>query len=205
MRVSVQLLRGICLDRTPEILGKLLAASVITVASLGAGVGTAKAMPGQYFLAPVKASVPPSGANDLCRTYPWACTQGAGQIQQEDLQKVARVNRDVNRSVRDISDLRQFNRQEYWSLPTARGGDCEDIALLKKHTLINLGYPPQALLIATVLDHHRRGHAVLVVRTATGDLVLDNQTNRILPWAETGYVFLRMQDPVSPKRWVSLL
>lgn len=184
---------------------KGVGAVAMVLVTLGAAATQASTPSEPYFLEAVSISAPPSGAAGLCRTYSWACTTGAGRVDQRDSSMIARVNRIVNRDVRTVSDFRQFNRREHWSLPTARGGDCEDFALLKKQMLIQLGLPPQALLIATVLDRNRRGHAVLVVRTTAGDMVLDNQTNRIKLWSDTGYIFLRMQDPTSPKGWVSLI
>jgi predicted transglutaminase-like cysteine proteinase len=111
----------------------------------------------------------------------------------------------VNRQVRPITDRRQYRRDEHWALPTSRGGDCEDFALLKKRELIALGVPADKLLIATVLDRKRQPHAVLVLSTLQGDYVLDNLTSRIKPWGQTGYSFLRMQDPRAPERWVAVL
>ncbi len=31
--------------------------------------------------------------------------------------------------------------------------------------------------------------------------MLDNLTDRMLPWHRTGYSFLRMQEPNDPRRW----
>jgi len=56
-------------------------------------------------------------------------------------------------------------------------------------------------MLSTVLDRDLNTHAVLVFRSESGDSVLDNLTDHILPWAETGYSFLRMQDLASPYRW----
>jgi predicted transglutaminase-like cysteine proteinase len=55
------------------------------------------------------------------------------------------------------------------------------------------------------LDRKRQSHAVLVLRTGTQDLVLDNLTNKIVPWNKTGYTFLRLQNPKQPSGWVSVL
>lgn len=169
------------------------------------GQGEAYGSPGRDFLKSQSVTAPPSGAANLCRTYPWACTSGSGKIQTFNMQQVAQINLRVNRQVKEVSDLQQFRTREHWTLPTAYGGDCEDFALLKKQELIKLGFPPQSLLIATVLERNRQGHAVLIVRTSDGDMVLDNLTDRIVPWADTGYIFLRMQDPRAPTRWVSLI
>ena len=148
----------------------------------------------------------PDGAEGLCRKYSWACSQArrSGQLTQQDLQRVSVINKQINSSTRAVDDQSQYRRTEYWALPSARGGDCEDFALLKKRELIQAGIAPNRLLIATVLDRGRGGHAVLVLRTDTGDVVLDNLTNRILPWSKTRYTFLRMQDPRSPNRWIGV-
>lgn len=148
----------------------------------------------------------PIAAQNLCQTYVWACSKSVGSaaITHADLETLAQVNRRVNHGIREVSDLSQFRTNDVWTLPTSAGGDCEDFALLKKQELIARGLPAQSLLIATVLDRNRRGHAVLIARTERGDLVLDNVTGKIRNWARTGYIFLRMQNPNAPERWVSL-
>ncbi|MGB3313792.1 MAG: transglutaminase-like cysteine peptidase [Albidovulum sp.] len=154
-----------------------------------------------------KAITAPQGATALCRDHAWACrTTGGGSLPDRSVLKVAgQVNSMVNRRVRSVSDRQQYGLEEVWALPTRRGGDCEDFALLKKKELIAAGMRPQDLLIATVLDRNRGSHAVLVLRTSSGDYVLDNLRNRIMPWRETGYSFIRMQNPQRPNRWVAVL
>lgn len=148
----------------------------------------------------------PSGANALCQTYQWACAQASSRSVSAGgaMEYATRVNVQVNRSVRALDDSRQYGVAEHWALPTNRGGDCEDFALLKKRELIALGVDPKRLLIATALDRQRNAHAVLVFRSDNGDLVLDNLTDQIRSWQETRYLFLRMQDPDRPSRWVNV-
>jgi len=148
----------------------------------------------------------PAGAGALCSTYDWACARsGKAMLLGEGVMDTLRaVNSRANRIIRPISDMQQYRTPEYWALPTQRGGDCEDYALYKKRELIRLGIPPEQLLIAAVLDKQGRIHAVLVVRTGSQDLVLDNLTSRIVPWNRTGYTFLRLQDPDQPSRWVAV-
>ena len=147
----------------------------------------------------------PQGFTGIGERYAWACSPTSHRAQSfahADLMALARrVNLSVNRQVREVSDYDQYRVMEHWSLPTVRGGDCEDFALLKKRELLRLGVEPERLLIATALTREREAHAVLVLRTDAGDLVLDNLTNRIRPWQKTGYTFLRMQDPAQPARW----
>jgi predicted transglutaminase-like cysteine proteinase len=159
------------------------------------------------FLAGQRQTAPPAGAQGLCRTYPWACASatGRGPLTRAQLETVVAVNRRVNRTVREISDRAQYGVEEHWALPTARGGDCEDFALLKKRDLIRAGLPPQRLLLATVLDRRLQSHAVLVLRTDRGDFVLDNLTTEIKPWLATGYTFLKVQNPQAKGSWVGAL
>jgi predicted transglutaminase-like cysteine proteinase len=159
-------------------------------------------------LIPIRAEAGvPSGAANLCATYDWACARKGRQmlIGEAALATAQAINLRANRSIRSISDMQQYRVAERWALPTARGGDCEDYAIYKKAALIKAGFPPDQLLIATVLDRTRQSHAVLVLRTGTQDLVLDNLTNRIVSWDKTGYTFLRLQDPRQPSRWVSVM
>lgn len=148
----------------------------------------------------------PDGAEAICNTYSWACAKASAQtaISSNELQRVSAVNARINHSVRAIEDDQQYGVTEYWALPTRAGGDCEDFALLKKRELMSLGIDPRRLLIATVLDRQRNPHAVLVFRSAKGDLVLDNLTDQIRSWRDTRYVFLQMQDPDRPTGWVNV-
>lgn len=184
------------------------------IAWLAFAFGISLSMPAQSIdaragLAPIPirhAATPPAGAGNLCATYDWACARsGKTLLLGEDALSILQtVNSRANRAIRPISDMQQYRTQERWALPTPRGGDCEDYALYKKRELIRMGIPPEQLLIAAVLDRQRRVHAVLVVRTGGQDLVMDNLTNRILPWNRTGYTFLRLQDPNQPSRWVAV-
>lgn len=159
------------------------------------------------YLQLVKDVSAPDGFSGVCGRYSWACARSgtASPKGQELLALADRVNLAINRRVREVSDQAQYNRKEYWALPTARGGDCEDFALAKKQALIAQGVAPEQLLIATVLDRKKNPHAVLVLRTDAGDVILDNLTNRIVGWNQTGYTFLRMQNPAAPNRWSALL
>ncbi len=158
------------------------------------------------FLTVKRAASAPDGAASLCQTYPWACAREASAraAPEVDLDLVAKVNRAVNAAVPAITDQAQYGKAEHWSLPGAQGGDCEDYALFKKQSLIAAGIPAQHLLIAVVLDRQEDPHAVLILRSAQGDHVLDNMTNRILPWNRTGYTFISMQNPDDPARWVAV-
>lgn len=180
--------------------------SLVTIA------GIAIAVPSSTFantlLHEIKAIPAPTGARELCQSYPWACDRSTTTSVLDtatQLRLAAEVNREINRKVRAVSDQNQYGRKEVWTLPTARGGDCEDFALLKKKELIRIGLAPSRLSIATALDRRRNSHAVLIIRTKSGDYVLDNLTNQMKPWQDTGYSFLRMQDPNTPSGWTRVM
>ena len=181
-----------------------LALSVLFTFAVGNAVAA-----GQGFMLPTKPISAPAGFHGICDRYAWACaatSEAAQPMGEQELMRLAgRVNKEINRRVREVSDLNQYRVAEHWALPTARGGDCEDFALLKKRELIRLGVAPERLLIATALTRKREAHAVLILRTDAGDMVLDNLTSRIKPWHRTGYGFLRMQDPEAPARWQMVL
>lgn len=196
--------------RMKDLLPKAVAGSLLSLAVFASFAHPANAIDAKKTLRdmlPTKTSVSaPSGASGLCTQYGWACAR-TGKTHQIDLAAMAvaqKINTAANRKVRPVSDRAQWSIAERWSLPTARGGDCEDYAMLKKMMLIQAGFSPDQLLIATVLDRQRRSHAVLILRTGTQDLVLDNMTGRIKHWRETGYTFLRLQDPARPDRWVGV-
>lgn len=187
---------------------KTIAASVGAVFALMAMATpqTTEAAFGERFLQAKMNAPAPSAAQDLCQKYSWACKKSGEtrRLTQHDVDIVHKVNRSVNRQIREVSDHRQYRKIDYWTLPLSSRGDCEDFALLKKQRLVASGIAPERLLIATVLDHKRQGHAVLILRADSGDYVLDNLTNRIKPWQSTRYIFLRMQNPNAPQKWVGL-
>jgi predicted transglutaminase-like cysteine proteinase len=93
---------------------------------------------------------------------------------------------------------------EHWSYPDDGYGDCDNYVLLKRKMLIEAGWPREALLITVVRDRNGDGHAVLTVKSSKGEFILDNQTQDILLWFETGYQFVKRQSQTDPNTWVSL-
>ena len=57
--------------------------------------------------------------------------------------------------------------------------------------------------MTVVIDELNEGHAVLMIRTDRGDYILDNKTNAVLPWDETGYVYVKREGQDS-MAWTSL-
>ena len=114
------------------------------------------------------------------------------------------INVAVNTRVKPMTDMEHWGVVERWNYPDDGYGDCEDYALEKRKLLMQAGWPREALLMTVVRDQHGDGHAVLTVKTDRGELILDNQTNHILYWSDTGYRFVKRQSQSDPNVWVSL-
>ena len=183
-----------------------LAVCAASVSAVLLGSGEARSNEGAFLSSRMTVSAP-AGASNLCTRYTWACARSASvtPVSPAQMTLAATLNRQINRQVRSVSDQAQYGKQEHWALPTARGGDCEDFALLKKKRLMQAGVDPQNLLITTALDRRRNAHAVLIMRTPQGDFVLDNLRDDIVHWQRTGYTFLRMQNPANPALWTAVI
>lgn len=92
------------------------------------------------------------------------------------------VNNMMNQ-VRYIGDQKNWGKSDYWETPIeflTYGGDCEDFAIAKYVSLRALGVPDRAMRIAIVRDLQKGiPHAILIVYTEEGPMVLDNQIKRM--------------------------
>lgn len=92
------------------------------------------------------------------------------------------VNNMMNR-VHYIGDIKNWGKSDYWETPVEflrYGGDCEDFAIAKYVSLRALGVPDRSMRIAIVRDTEKGiPHAVLIVYTEKGPMVLDNQIKRM--------------------------
>ncbi|MCE9507509.1 MAG: transglutaminase-like cysteine peptidase [Alphaproteobacteria bacterium] len=97
-------------------------------------------------------------------------------------EQIEGVNAFFNR-IDYIEDIRNYGKTDYWATPVeflTRGGDCEDFAIAKYAALRALGFSPQQLRVAIVMDEIRNiPHAILVVYSDAGDFVLDNQDKQV--------------------------
>ncbi|MGX5777308.1 transglutaminase-like cysteine peptidase [Methylorubrum zatmanii] len=118
-------------------------------------------------------------------------------------QTINAVNRRINRAIEAVTDQEHWRAADRWDLAEDGRGDCEDYQLLKRHMLVEAGLPRRAMRMTVVIDEKGEGHAVLTILTNRGDLVLDNKTNAVLPWTQTGYTFIKResQDTLG---WVAL-
>jgi predicted transglutaminase-like cysteine proteinase len=152
---------------------------------------------------------PPIGWVQFCADRPWECRGEPIEARDVELtraamQELVRINRHVNERIKPMTDLEHYGVVEKWIYPEDGYGDCEDYVLLKRKMLIELGWPRSALLITVVRDKKGDGHSVLTVRTDKGELILDNQVGEILPWADTGYRYVKRQSQTDPNMWVAL-
>jgi predicted transglutaminase-like cysteine proteinase len=151
----------------------------------------------------------PVGAAEFCRTHRADCSPNASVVDAVTLTEalwadLLQVNANVNGSVVPVTDNQLYQVAEYWTYPQGYG-DCEDIALEKRRALVEAGWDPSTLLMAVVREQNGNGHAVLMVRTDRGDLVLDNQDGMIMVWAETPYQFVKRQSQANPGQWVDFV
>ena len=145
---------------------------------------------------------------ELCRHSPQECAVDASEstvitLTPEVWHTLLLVNRSVNERITAITDREHWGVEDSWNIPNDGYGDCEDIQLLKRKELIGHGLPRRALRMTVVIDEDGDGHAVLMVRTDRGDLILDNRRAAILPWTKTGYVYIKREGQ-DGRDWVSL-
>lgn len=152
---------------------------------------------------------PPSGWVQFCRDLPGECVESDTAPRDARMSKAAwaqldAINRQVNRDIMPITDWDHYGVEDYWTYPDDGMGDCEKYVLEKRRRLRALGWPESALLITVVRDTKNEGHAVLMVRTSEGDVILDNLSNDIRHWSKVPYRYVKRQSQWSANIWVSL-
>lgn len=144
----------------------------------------------------------PYGHMEYCQRHRYDCGRhgGVGALADARLATLSQVNLAVNRSIEPMSDQKAHGTREIW-LASTRAGDCEDYVLAKRNKLLRRGFKPGHLRIAV---GRSRGevHAVLVVRTTQGDLVLDNNTDEVLPVNRSRMRFAKLQSATDAAKWV---
>ncbi len=153
------------------------------------------------FLIEKRPTLAPFAQIRFCVQNPADCRSSGGAANETldgaKRRELARVNADVNRAIRPTSDAAD---QDEWQAGVS-SGDCEDYALTKRRRLIEQGWSPRALRIAVAKTAAGEGHAVLVVRTSEGDLVLDNRHDAIRPVQRSGLRWLKIQSGDNPILW----
>jgi predicted transglutaminase-like cysteine proteinase len=150
----------------------------------------------------------PIGHYDFCKRHFDECNVRsqptlAPKVTDFGWDVVREVNVSVNSAIMPRTDLEMHGIEEYWSYPVTEG-DCEDYALLKRLMLLERGFAASDLLLTVVRKRDGEGHAVLTLRTAEGDFILDNLDNEVRLWTDTPYTFLKRQASFHTGRWVSI-
>jgi predicted transglutaminase-like cysteine proteinase len=130
------------------------------------------------------------------------------QMSRDLMAELDRVNQSVNREIRYVSDKVLYGNEDYWHLSLdpggPRAGDCKDYVLEKRRALINDGIPAAALSIAIVQTPWRETHAILLVKTDQGELVLDSLSSWVQPWWKVNYHWIERQAPGQQLTWISI-
>src|SRR3954469_10118071 len=151
---------------------------------------------------------PVAAWSNFCERYPAECAIDVSEpavltLTPEVWRAIMSVNRGVNKRIKPMTDLKHWGVVDKWDFPDDGYGDCEDYQLLKRKLLRERGLPQRAMRMTVVIDELNEGHAVLMIRTDRGDYILDNKTNAVLPWDETGYVYVKRKGHDS-MAWTSL-
>jgi predicted transglutaminase-like cysteine proteinase len=150
----------------------------------------------------------PIGHYEFCRANPVECNirlrdSGPERMSGSLWKQIVAVNVGVNAAIKPVNDIDLYGKDEVWAYPIG-AGDCEDYVLEKRRDLMNQGLSLSNLLITVVRKPDGEGHAVLTVRTDKGDFVLDNLTDAVRQWHETGYRYLKRQATNHTGRWVTI-
>lgn len=150
----------------------------------------------------------PYAWTDFCKRNPAECRVNLNEEERVEMtpklwKTLVTLNSRINREVEAVTDEDHWGVVDHWDLAEDGKGDCEDYALLKRKRLAEAGVPRRAMLMTVVIDEENAGHAVLMVRTDRGDFILDNKRNAILPWSQTGYVYVKRESQLRTG-WTSL-
>jgi predicted transglutaminase-like cysteine proteinase len=150
----------------------------------------------------------PMAYTQFCLRYEDECRTkimfrgGPVQLTAERWDDLKEVNKAVNKDI--IPERNELGLAgETWLISPDRG-DCNDYAVTKRHELLDRGWPARALLLSEVIVSSGEHHLVLVVRTKSGDLVLDNLTSQIKPWSRVPYRWVRIQMPNNSRLWATI-
>ncbi len=190
----------------------IIAGAILIVASLstsafggGSRLSGFKSDVATKYLSRGRVVLAPMGHAVFCSKHPGQCRSSGEEVvtvNAAKMHELQEINRRVNRQIKPVSDKGKYGWADTWSL-APEAGDCEDYALTKRAELVRRGWPSRALRIAVAKTSWGEGHAVLVVRTQNGDLVLDNRKSEIVPWNRVDLTWLKIQSSTNAYRWYS--
>lgn len=185
----------------------LAACSLVAMATMALGAPAQRMMPPGLkspYLSTGRPGMAPFAFVRFCVANANDCTASDGEdtivMTPERVAQLKSINGAVNRAITPQYDQVSLDR---WQADVT-AGDCEDYALTKRRRLISAGFAPAALRIAVARTWSGEGHAVLVVRTDRGDVVLDNRFDQIKRWNATDMRILKIQSGANPRLWFEL-
>ncbi len=198
--------------KRPDTACRLIAVTALAIAALvGTGVDSAPAGPVASIrtLSASQGQVRPTAAwSRFCAQHPAECAVDPSEpdliaLTPNVLAAITATNKHVNAVITPVTDQEQWGVADRWDYPADGKGDCEDIQLLKRKLLVEQDLPRRAMRMTVVIDRKGEGHAVLMIRTSKGDLILDNARDAVLPWKRTGYRFVKREGS-DGRAWVWL-
>jgi len=184
---------------------KTIIKGAMIATTLGMGVQSLQAAGQSSHMVTTGRTSQPIGHHLYCKEYSSDCNIRSKNVVPTKLTRkrwddLVDVNTISNTTVTPVTDMEAYNTEEFWTYPKSYG-DCEDYVLMKRHMLMQRGWPASSLLITVVLQPNGEGHAVLTVRTDKADYILDNLRNKILPWNQTEYTYIKRQSAKHSGRW----
>jgi predicted transglutaminase-like cysteine proteinase len=144
------------------------------------------------------AAITPLPMQIFCRENPYECLVGSNTALEWSAQLsslLLTTNSQVNGSI-----VPRLDPTGTWEVGPRRG-DCNDYAVTKRSVLIGAGVPPGALRLAITTTPGGEPHAILLVKTSAGDMVMDNLGNALKSLGQSGYT-IRSMSTANPMRWV---
>ncbi|WP_027520827.1 transglutaminase-like cysteine peptidase [Bradyrhizobium sp. Ec3.3] len=199
--------------RTASILAAIASGMILSISQMTAAQSANERLPGLPTGPPSMPlhlkfgdpTLPPMAYTVFCLHYRDECRPrlmfrgGPVHLTEARWEDLKEVNATVNNAI--ISEPNEGGlATEVWLIDPKRG-DCNDYAVSKRHRLLSRGWPERALLLSEVETVWGKHHLVLVVRTQSGDLILDNLTAQIRPWPRAPYRWIRIQSPSNPRYW----
>lgn len=103
---------------------------------------------------------------------------------QDRMTQLRAINQYLNHAVPYVTDQVAYGVSDYWATPLEllrRGGDCEDFAIAKFESLLELGFTNDQMRIVVLVDTLRNlPHAVLAVELNGDSYILDIMTDAVL-------------------------
>jgi predicted transglutaminase-like cysteine proteinase len=153
----------------------------------------------------------PAGAGDYCAAMPAAgaqpfwdnfCQDDAAPVTvaltPEGWNELASIQNQVDGSI-------TYGSTSSWD-PLASVGDCKTYSAATALALLQRGWPAGALRIATAFVNdgsaqQGASHAVVLVDTDKGTIVLDSRQAGPLPWESLSYIWLSAEVPGGQGNW----